>query len=135
MTDAQYRQYKLVEDAISRSGDQPGGFTPAQLSAAVRAATPKAAYGRGAGGPLRELAAAGRQTMDQRSPPTGQRLAALGTAWMPWLLNTAPGKAVALGETRPQRWAALIEDWAAQNGLLEQLQRQAALRTGAALAD
>lgn len=79
-TDAQYAQYKILEDALRRAGDQAGGLTPSQLSAAVKQATPAGAYARGAGGPLRKLAASGKSVFDQRTPPTGARLATLATA-------------------------------------------------------
>jgi hypothetical protein len=76
-TDAQYAQYKVLEDATRRAGDQLMGVTPSQLSAAVRAATPHGAYARGAGGDLRKLASTGKQAFDTRTPPTGVRLATL----------------------------------------------------------
>ena len=79
-TDAQYAQYKILEDAVRRSGDQISGTTPSQLSAAVKAATPASQYARGGGGPLRKLASSGKQVFDVRTPPTGARLATLGTA-------------------------------------------------------
>lgn len=79
-TDKQYSQYKILEDATRRAGDQPQGMTPSQLSAAVKAATPASGYARGEGGPLRKLASAGKAVFDQRTPPTGARLATLGTA-------------------------------------------------------
>lgn len=79
-TDMQYAQYKILEDAVRRSGDQISGTTPSQLSAAVKAATPAGEYARGGGGPLRRLAASGKQVFDVRTPPTGARLATLGTA-------------------------------------------------------
>ncbi len=129
-TDAQYGRYKVVEDAVRRGGDQPGGFTPAQLSAAVRASAQKGQYARGAGGPLRDLAAAGRETLDQRTGQNGARLASMGTAWIPWLANTPLGKSLALGETLPQRGLTAAEDWAGRNGLLEALQAYMASRTG-----
>jgi hypothetical protein len=76
-TDKQYGQYKIVEDAARRAGDQTQGMTPSQLSAAVKAATPAGPYARGEGGPLRKLASSGKQVFDARTPPTGARLAAL----------------------------------------------------------
>lgn len=76
-TDAQYGKLMRVTDAVRRAGDQPGGFTPAQLSAAVKTGAEKNSYAQGGGGALRELAAAGRATLDQTSPPTGARLLTL----------------------------------------------------------
>lgn len=118
-TDAQYAQYKILEDATRRAGDQPGGVTPSQLSAAVKAATPAGAYARGAGGPLRKLASSGKAVFDQRTPPTGARLATLGTAVglgaaFPKLMiplaggvvlgsSTKAGRRVLGGMTKPQQ--------------------------------
>jgi hypothetical protein len=76
-TDAQYSQYKILEDATRRAGDQVGGMSPAHLSAAVRAATPAGPYARGLGGPLRQMARSGRQVLDERTAPTGARLISL----------------------------------------------------------
>jgi hypothetical protein len=95
-TDRAYSQYKIVEDAARRAGDQPQGFTPSQLSASVRAATPNSAYARGAGGPLRKLASSGKEVFDARTPPTGARLATLGG--LGWLIG-APAAATVAGVT------------------------------------
>lgn len=71
LTDAKYRNYKILEDAVHRSGDQIGGFTPDQLGAAVKAATDKGRYARGAEDRLRELASAGKAALNPRIPKTG----------------------------------------------------------------
>jgi hypothetical protein len=114
--DAQYAQYKILEDATRRAGDQVGGMTPAHLSAAVRTATPVGPYARGAGGPLRQLAKAGREVLDQRSPPTGARLATLApVAAAMWkspilaapiagLVGTQWGRKLLRGGTRGQEY-------------------------------
>jgi len=93
-TDRAYSQYKIVEDATRRAGDQSQGMTPSQLSASVRAATPNSAYARGAGGPLRKLASSGKEVFDARTPPTGARLATLGG--LGWLIG-APAAATVAG--------------------------------------
>ncbi len=130
-TDAQYGRYKVVEDAVRRGGDQPGGFTPAQLSQAVRASTQKGAYARGGGGALRDLAAAGRESLDTRIPPTGARLLNIGGALPAWLANTGTGKATLLGETAPQRFIQRGEDRLREAGLLRALAQYLQTRGGA----
>lgn len=107
-TDAQYRRYKVVEDAVARSGDQPDGFTPAQLSAAIRANTEKGAYARGKGDELRKLARAGREVLDQKNPPTGARILTMGpggylTPLFALGANTPSGQRFMLGELPAQR--------------------------------
>jgi hypothetical protein len=69
-TDAQYAKHKVVQDAVARAGDNPDGFTPTQLGAAIAKATEKGKYARGEGGPLRDLAANGRQVFAE---PRGWR--------------------------------------------------------------
>jgi hypothetical protein len=76
--DQQYGQYKVLEDAARRAGDQPGGITSAQLSAAAKKADTTGAYARGERGPMGSIARAGRQVFDVKTPPTGARLATLG---------------------------------------------------------
>lgn len=81
--DAKYGDYKTLERAAARSGDRPEGFTPNDLSQAVASANKGAnqgTYARGGGGPLRQIAADARSTLDLRAPPTGARLAALPLA-------------------------------------------------------
>jgi hypothetical protein len=95
-TDRAYSQYKIIEDATRRAGDQLQGMTPSQLSAAVKAATPAGAYARGGGGPLRQMAGAGKQVFDVRTPPTGARLAVLGGLGA---LIGAPAAATVAGAT------------------------------------
>lgn len=72
-TDAAYSRFKVLEDAMRRAGDQPQSFTPAQLSAAVRAAEEKGSYARGGGEGIRALAAAGRQVLENKQPMTGAK--------------------------------------------------------------
>lgn len=125
-TDTQYAKLMRVTDAIRRSGDQPGGFTPAQLSAAIKSGAEKSSYAQGGGGTLRALAAAGRKTLDQTSPPTGARLLTLGlgTAALPVTAGLAAGattdigKMLLTGGTRQQ---------IAMKPLLQFIERQKAL--------
>jgi hypothetical protein len=111
-TDAQYSKLMKVVDAVRRGGDQPGGFTPAQLSQAVKASAEKTGYAAGGGGELRQLAQAGRATLDATVPPTGARLLTmgLGTAALPVttgvaaLASTGFGKRLLTGTTRGQQF-------------------------------
>jgi hypothetical protein len=118
--DAQYSQYKLLEDATRRAGDQVGGMTPAHLSAAVRSSMPAGPYARGAGGPLRLMARAGRDVLDVRTPPTGARLATLAlpaaaafkspilAAPMAALIGTQTGRRILAGGTGAQARAQAL---------------------------
>lgn len=72
--DSKYGTYKILEDAVARSKDRPTGMTATNLSEAVKNATPQGVYARGGGGPLRDLARAGKEVFDVRSPPTGARV-------------------------------------------------------------
>ncbi len=117
--DAAYRRYKVVEDAVGRSNDNPDGFSPYQLSQAVKAGTERGTFARGAGGDLRDLARAGREIFDVRVKPTGERLLAAGpagfvTAPLIFAANTAPGRAFMQGETALQRGLAAGSAYAGQ---------------------
>jgi len=114
--DAQYAKYKTAERAIASAGDQPDGFTPAQLSRAVRYGKREGEYARGGGGEMRSLAAAGRAVLDARVPVTGARLlAALPGASMFSLWGNLPGPQRFLtGQTRAQRALQSTEEALAQ---------------------
>lgn len=73
-TDQQYALYKTLEDAARRAGDQPAGLSPTHLQNAIKGSTAPGAYSRGAGGELRDLARAGKETFDVRVPMTGARM-------------------------------------------------------------
>jgi len=119
--DSKYGTYKLIEDAVARSKDRSAGLTATNLQDAVAAATPKSVYARGGGGPLRDLARAGKAVFDVRSPPTGARmetmLPGMAAAHAHPLLSLPPalarlamtatptGRAIAAGMTSPQQWA------------------------------
>lgn len=85
--DAQYAVHKDIGGAITRSGDSPAGFQPSHLSTEIKIGTDPDAYARGAGGPLRELAATGRQVFDAKVPLTGAKL----------LIHNIPGAKYAAG--------------------------------------
>ena len=134
-TDAQYSKLMRVTDAVRRSGDQPGGFTPAQLSAAVRSGAEKNSYAQGGGGALRALAAAGRTALDTTSPPTGQRLLTLGlgTAALPVTASLAAGattdvgKRLLTGMTMPQMAGQQLLNALSKQRLALEAARRAAL--------
>lgn len=103
--DAKYGDYKTLERAAARSADRPEGFTPNDLSQAIASANRGAnagSYARGGGGPLRQLAADARASLDVRAPATGARLAALPVAAATAPINlalagTRTGRAFAQG--------------------------------------
>lgn len=103
--DAKYPEFKILQDVTKRGGDQPGGWTPAQLSQSVRAATDLGEYSKG-GGPLRKLSKAGRQVFEQRSMPTGERVvttSVLGKAGLPIASTVMAGATRIPGKT----WAGM----------------------------
>lgn len=65
-----YPKLAIIRDAIKRGGDQEQGFTPAQLSQAVRSASEDNQYARG-GGLMRDWSSAGRDIFTERNPRTG----------------------------------------------------------------
>lgn len=77
--DAQYRNYKIVEDAVSKAGDGTLGFNGRQITGALRSSMSQGEMARGGGGELRQLARAYTRTFDESmSPPTGARLLTVG---------------------------------------------------------
>lgn len=114
--DTAYAKYKPVEATVARAGDMPDGFTPAQLSQTLRQEMEKGAYARGGGGELRELAKAGRATLDARIPKTGvQALAKIpiigswGGAPLSYAANLPGPQRFLLGETGLQRGMSSME--------------------------
>jgi hypothetical protein len=130
--DASYGKFKVFEDAMYRAKDQPGGFTPSQLSQAARDSVPSnGAYARGAGGTPREMARQGKEVFDTRSPATGARL--LGLPGVPFLRDivafpstlmagTKTGRRLAPGATAAQKKVAAMVDGA--TGRLTESQRK-----------
>lgn len=90
--DQKYWTYKVLEDAVSRAGDSPSGFTAAQLTASIKKAIDRGEFARGGGGMLRELSKAGRVVFESVTPPTGARYLAVGP-WGEW--GTGPAIAAA----------------------------------------
>lgn len=77
--DGQYRNYKIIEDAVSKAGDGTSGFNGRQVSNALRQSMSTGQFARGGGGELRNLARAYTRTFDESmSPPTGARLLTVG---------------------------------------------------------
>src|ERR1700742_277025 len=136
-TDQQYGKLMRVSDAVRRAGDQPGGFTPAQLSAAIKGSTEKMSYAQGGGGPLRELAAAGRDTLDATVPPTGARILTLGIPGMRYPLGaviaagtTDTGKKLLTGGTKAQLAGQQLLEALQKTKILTAAQRAAAAEEG-----
>jgi hypothetical protein len=73
--DSQYRQYKIIEDAVFRSGDGP--FTPDRMAESIRlASSSKSAYARGVNDveqELRILAQSGRRVEEVLGDPAAAR--------------------------------------------------------------
>lgn len=107
--DAAYAKFKALDDAVWRSGDQVEGFSPAQLSEAVRASNSgnHSAYNRGAGraSGVRDLSAAGRDTLEARTAVTGARALANfpGVGSLAYTMNLPGPKAALLGRTATQQ--------------------------------
>jgi hypothetical protein len=77
--DGQYRNYKILEGAVSKAGDGTLGFNGRQLTNALRESTSQGEFARGGGGDLRPLARAYTRTFDESmAPPTGARLLTVG---------------------------------------------------------
>jgi hypothetical protein len=118
--DSNYGNYKIIENAVAKSKDNLAGLTPQKLSQAIYDAVPDAAYARGGGGPLRDLAQAGTEVFQNVSPPTGARVVTLGAGGLAalhpavgipaatgalGLTGTRVGRSLAAGTTAPQQAA------------------------------
>lgn len=122
-----YPKLAIIRDAIRRGGDQSQGFTPAQLSQAVREAADNNSYARG-GGLMRDWSSAGREIFTERNPRTGashgttgalaglaygihhfvpgaQIPAAIGAAGALGAVGTETGRRLISGQTAPQQAA------------------------------
>lgn len=95
--DSKYGIYKVLEDAVAKSKDMPGGFTPSHLSQAVYNSTPDAIYARGGGGPLRQLASDAKATLSQTEPKTGSRMGPIALPAMLMAMKPAVAIPAALG--------------------------------------
>jgi hypothetical protein len=87
-----YRNFKIVEDAVLRMRDAPGGISPAKLEQAVASTVGRGSeYAKGGGGALRDLSKSVRTVFDESgSPPTGARvLADIG-----WLTDKIAGPTI-----------------------------------------
>lgn len=94
-----YPKLAIIRDAIKRGGDQAQGFTPAQLSQAVRQAADNNEYARG-GGLMRDWSSAGRDIFTERNPKTGHALSTagiLGYMGLHYPAVTLPAAGVGLG--------------------------------------
>ena len=127
-----YPKLAIIRDAIKRGGDQAQGFTPAQLSAAVKQATDNNEYARG-GGLMRDWSSVGRDIFTERNPRTGashgttgalagaayalhhfvpgaQIPAAAGAAGALGMIGTQTGRNILAGETAPQKGAQRLAE-------------------------
>lgn len=119
--DTKYGDYKVLEKAVTRSKDKPGGFTATDLEHAIAQNAPAGgSYARGGGGPLRELSSDAKRAFEVRAPATGARLAAIGIpaaagaanpatlgvgGALLGMIGTRTGRRIAAGATAPQRAA------------------------------
>jgi hypothetical protein len=89
-----YRNFKIVEDAVLRMKDAPGGITPARLESSVASVVGRGSeYARGGGGPIRDLSKSVRTVFDESgAPPTGARL----LADVGWLTDKIAGPTIYL---------------------------------------
>lgn len=116
-TDAAYRNFKILQDAVSSAGDTasgPGMFTPKGLSSAVERATGETSYAELGGGPLRRLASAAAQTFaEPEHTGWGASLAGgmLGYGTTPFMaLANRPGmQPFMLGQTAGQQRAQQVQ--------------------------
>jgi hypothetical protein len=149
--DLQYSNYKTVEAAVRKGGDRPGGFTPSQLTTAIRESTDRGAFARG-GGNLRDLSSAGADVFETVVPPTGARIpgiavpmaaayhspliaipAAIGAMGM---YGTQAGRKIAAGQTGAQLLGQALDRQIKQNTspLLRETAAQMARRLSVAAA-
>ena len=69
--DAKYGNFKVLENAISRSKDRPDAFTPAQFSMAVKESVPSKGQYAAGGGRMRDIARESVDVFSPRTPMTG----------------------------------------------------------------
>jgi hypothetical protein len=132
--DAKYGDYKTVEKAVYTGSTKPDGFTPFDLSKAVKQSNRGdnlGQYARGGGGPVRQLADDATVALETRAPANGARLAALpiGALLSPVILGgaaTQTGRRLAAGNTDTQRaiasaLAGIKPGQAARQGATNQL--------------
>ncbi len=110
--DAQYGSYKILENAVAKSKDNPTGFTPENLSQSIKEATDKGSYARG-GGRLRQFSMDAKETLAPTVPQTGALLPAIGAAaWgaVAHPLVAIPAGLGALGFTATKMGRSLASD-------------------------
>jgi len=121
--DSAYGGFKILQDVTKRGGDQPGGWTPAQLSQAVRSATDLGEYAAG-GGRMRDLSKAGRKVFEQRSMPTGERQVTLGVLGKLGLPATSGVYYQAAKRIPAKAWAGMTDPQQRLNAMLNVLRRR-----------
>jgi len=119
--DKQYAKFAVFRRAVEKGRDSPAGFTPNQLSTAVKEATDSGEYAAG-GGLLRQVSGPAADVFATTQPKTGRMVATLGAlglggysayqdptgaalplAGLGLLYGTAAGRRAALGQTELQR--------------------------------
>ena len=103
-TDARYRQFLVIQDAMARSGDK--GLTPEALRMALKAANTKGAVARGQTGELGRQATAGRDVVPLMGKNKDEEIKTVVRAMTPEqakaargdMVNTMVGKASVTGD-------------------------------------
>lgn len=149
--DRQYAKFAVFRRAVEKGKDSPSGFTPSQLSTAVKEATDAGEYAAG-GGLLRQVSGPAADVFATTQPKTGRMVATLGAlglggysayqdptgaalplASLGLLYGTSAGRRAALGQTGLQRGLRQLERTVRRE--IPQAYRQAATsgirRTGA----
>jgi hypothetical protein len=149
--DRQYAKFAVFRRAVEKGKDSPSGFTPSQLSTAVKEATDAGEYAAG-GGLLRQVSGPAADVFATTQPKTGRMVATLGAlglggysayqdptgaalplASLGLLYGTSAGRRAALGQTGLQRNLRQLERTARRE--IPKAYRQAATsgirRTGA----
>lgn len=125
--DNQYAKFAVFRRAVEKGKDSPAGFTPSQLSTAVKEATDAGEYAAG-GGLLRQVSGPAADVFATTQPKTGRMVATLGAlglggysayqdptgaalplAGLGLLYGTAAGRRAALGQSGLQLGARSLE--------------------------
>lgn len=149
--DNQYAKFAVFRRAVEKGKDSPSGFTPSQLSTAVKEATDSGEYAAG-GGLLRQVSNPAADVFATTQPKTGRMVATLGAlglggysayqdptgaalplAGLGLLYGTSAGRRFAMGQSGAQRGLRSLERQARRN--IPKAYREAATtgarRTGA----
>lgn len=109
--DQNYGGYKVIEKAVIKAKDNPNGFTPENLSQAIKESTSPGVYARG-GGRFRSDAQAAKSSISPNEPVTGAILATIGVPAAAILAKPAVG-AAAVGGALALTGTQFGRNWAA----------------------